>query len=132
MLRRTLLAAAAAALVVALPTAAEAKRPAAATSGWEIKLNETDPHLGGTVSFTVTYPRTVKSPRYAVRCYQGGVMTYAEARPADEALLLGGGGSVWLTNGGEADCTAELFWIDWSGPQQVFNTLAWTSFHAAG
>ena len=121
-----------AAVVAAVPAVAAGKPAPNNGSSWSITLNETDPHLGGTVTFTAAYPRSVKSPRVAVRCYQNGAMTYAEAGPADQPLVLGGGGSEWKTAGGDADCTAELFWIDWSGQQQQFNTLAWYSFHAAG
>ena len=32
-----------------------------------ITLEQTDPHLGGTVTFAVTDPREVKYPRVAVR-----------------------------------------------------------------
>lgn len=131
MLRRTLTAAVATAVVAVLPAAAHAAKPTkpTAAASTPIVLNESAPHLGGTVTFTVDAPR-IKSPRVAVRCYQGGAMTYAEAGPADSSFLLGGGASAWLTAGGEADCTAELFWIDWTGAQQQFNTLGWTSFHA--
>ena len=105
----------------------------AGSTASSIMLNQVDPHLGGDVTFTATYPDQVKDPRIAVRCYQDGVMTYAEAGTYDHVFLLGGGWSVWLEHGGPADCTAELFYIVWNGnnPQEVFS-LAWTSFHAAG
>ena len=103
------------------------------STGSSIALNEAAPHLGGQVTFTVTYPDQVKYPRIAVRCYQDGVMTYAEAGTYDHVFLLGGGWSVWLEHGGPAACTAELFYIVWHGnnTQEVFS-LAWTSFDAAG
>ena len=105
----------------------------AGSTGSSITLNQVDPHLGGDVTFTVTYPDQVKDPRIAVRCYQDGVMTYAEAGTYDHVFLLGGGWSVWLEHGGPANCTAELFYIVWNGnnPQEVFS-LASTSFDAAG
>jgi len=105
----------------------------AGPTGSSIALNEAAPHLGGQATFTVTYPDHVKDPRIAVRCYQDGVMTYAEAGTYDQAFLLGGGWSVWLEHPGAADCTAELFYIVWHGSntQEVYS-LAWTSFHAAG
>jgi hypothetical protein len=120
------------ALVVSGSTAAHAaKRPSGGTPS--ISLNESDPHLGGSVSFATTYPSTVKSPRVAVRCYQAGSLTYAEAGPADTTFTLGGGGSVWLSSGGPANCTAELFYFVWKGnnPQEYYS-LAWTSFDAVG
>jgi hypothetical protein len=105
----------------------------AGSTGSSITLNQVDPHLGGDVTFTVAYPGQVKDPRIAVRCYQDGVMTYAEAGTYDHVFLLGGGWSVWLERGGPADCTAELFYIVWHGnnTQEVFS-LAWTSFQAGG
>ena len=98
-----------------------------------IKLNETDPHLGGTITFTTTSPKSVKSPRIAVRCFQNEEMTYAEAGTYNHAFLLGGGWSKWLEVGGPASCTAELFYFIWHGsnPQEYYH-LAWTSFAAAG
>jgi hypothetical protein len=114
-------------------TGAIAAKPGSSPPPAGITLNEADPHLGGYVTFTSTYPKTVKNPRIAVRCYQNGAMGYAEAAPYDQAFLLGGAWSDWKVAGGAADCTAELFYIVWNGnnPQQYY-TLAWTSFHAAG
>lgn len=98
-----------------------------------ITLNQADPQLGGEVTFTVTYPQKVKYPRIAVRCYQSGNMTYAEAGSYDHVFLLGGAGSEWLWQGGPAECTAELFDIIWNGNhQQEVVSLAWTSFNAGG
>jgi len=133
MLRRSTLAALVVCLFAVLPSVALAgKKPMSSASTASISLITADPHLGGYVSFSSIAPSSVKSPRIAVRCYQNGVMTYAEAAPADQSFLLGGGGSEWKTAGGDADCTAELFWINWAGQTQQFNTLATTAFHAAG
>ncbi len=106
-------------------------RPAPTPSS--IVLNESAPYLSGSVTFTVTYPNHAKNPRIAVRCFQNDAMTYGEAGPADHVFVLGGASSEWLSQGGPASCTAELFFITWNGnkPQQV-TTLAWTSFEAAG
>ena len=99
-----------------------------------ITLNESAPHLGGQVTFSVTYPGNIKNPRIAVRCYfADGTMGYAEAGPYDQAFVLGGGSSDWLRLGGPASCTAELFYIIWNGNNpQEFVSLAMTSFDAAG
>jgi len=106
-----------------------------------LALNEMDPHLGGTVTFTATYPQHYEhlDPRVAIRCYQNGVMVYAEAGPWEQAFVLGGASSGWLRAGGPASCTAELFAITWPGhpcknmPKlQVVETLAWTEFEADG
>ena len=141
MLRRAVAAGFAAALTVVCAFSTLAPPAAAAPGGKpttteppaSIVLNESEPRLGGTVTFTLTYSKRIKGARYAVRCYQDGRMTYAEARAEGEALLLGGGGSEWLTNGGAASCTAELFYFVWNGTNpQEYHSLAWTSFEAAG
>jgi hypothetical protein len=99
-----------------------------------IVLEQSDPHLGGLVTFAVTYPREVRYPRVAVRCFGAdGSLTYAEAGSYDHAFLLGGAGSDWLRQGGPAHCTAELFYFTSKGsrPQEA-HSLAWTDFEAAG
>lgn len=135
MIRRVILAAVVIAL--AATTAGEVspvgKRGNASSSPPSIRLNESEPHLGGTVTFAVVYPKTVKSPRVAVRCYQNGVLGYGEGGSYDHAFLLGGGWSDWKVAGGAANCTAELFYFVWNGNnQQEYYSLAWTSFDAAG
>jgi hypothetical protein len=92
----------------------------------------TQPSLGSTVAFDAGYPKTVKTPRYAVKCFQDGVLVYAEARNVDESLLLGGGSSTWLTSGGSATCTADLFYFTYKGKVQTYHWLASTDFAAAG
>jgi len=102
-----------------------------ATSG--ITLDQTDPHLGGEVTFNVSYPHTTKHPRIQVMSYQDGVLTYGEAGEIDHAFLLGGGMSEWLMKGGPASCTADLFDLIWNGNNmQEVVWLAVTSFDAAG
>ena len=39
---------------------------------------------------------------------------------------------IWLTNGGPASCTADLFYFSWSAGQPTTVILASTSFAAAG
>lgn len=109
----------------------------AATTSWialkaSTALAATQTSLGSTVEFDAGYPKTVRTPRYAVKCYQDGVMVYAEARNIDESLLLGGGGSAWLTAGGAASCTADLFYFTYKGKVQTYHWLASTDFEAAG
>ena len=109
------------------------KGAAASSAAPVIGLNETAPHLGGQVTFTTSFPTSVKSPGIAVRCYVDGVMVYAEAGATTHAFLLGGAGSDWLRMGGPAFCTAELYNIVWNGNnQQEFTTLATMGFDAAG
>jgi len=89
-----------------------------------------EPHLGSWVTFSTTYPTSVKNPRIEVLCYQNGQLTFGMAGGVTYAFELGGAGSVWLTNGGEADCTANLYYFAWKAGQQTYNWLASKSFHA--
>ena len=88
------------------------------------------PALGSWVTFSSGYPTNVKNPRIEVVCYQGGSLTFGMAGSVDYSFQLGGGGSLWLWNGGEADCTANLFYFGWKAGKQTYNWLASTSFHA--
>ena len=109
---------------------AEARKPV--TNGAppsSIALNQTDAHLGDWVTFSTSYPSTVSAPRIQVMCYQGDVLVYGEAGPASQSFLLGGGMSLWLMAGGEADCVATLYQWDWH-PQQTFVSFATVAFHA--
>lgn len=121
-------------MVFAVPVNAGKGKPGGnAAPAASITLNESAPRLGGTVTFAYQAPSNVKNPRIAVRCWYDGYMGYAEAGPADQGFLLGGGMSDWLMRGGSADCTAELFYIEWNGNNpQVFHSLATTAFWAAG
>jgi hypothetical protein len=88
------------------------------------------PTLGGYVTFVTTYPSNVQNPRIEVLCYQGGTLVYGEAGGVSDSFLLGGGGSTWLTNGGAADCTANLYYFGTHAGQQTYNFLASTTFPA--
>ncbi len=90
------------------------------------------PSLGSTVAFAAGYPSNVRSPRIAVKCYQSGTLVYAEAGAVGESFVLGGAGSVWLTNGGAANCNADLFYFTYNRGVQTDHWLASTSFDAAG
>jgi len=98
-----------------------------------LKLNNPPPpSLGLWVTFTATYPK--KMEHYGIRvqilCYQnGGELVYGEAGPHDQPFLLGGASSEWLRRGGEADCTADLYYWTFGGGQQ-FHWMASTTFHA--
>jgi hypothetical protein len=90
------------------------------------------PMLGDYVTFNTVVPSTVKNPRIEVDCYQNGQMTFGMGGATDYAFQLGGAGSVWLWNGGAADCTASLFYFGSHAGKQTFNVLATTSFSAGG
>lgn len=122
-------------LAVLGATSASAKKPGSGggqvSQGSTIRLNASDPHLGDWVTFSYTTPETRQSIRIQIMCTQDGVVTYGMADAATAAFELGGGSSAWRTNGGEADCTATLYYWDWR-PIQTFVPLAETSFRAGG
>jgi hypothetical protein len=102
------------------------------------------PSLRSTVTFTVSVPKNINNPRVELMCYQAGSVVYGETGSVAQAtadgtdplgysgFLLGGGGSIWLTVGGPADCTASLFYFGQHAGVQTFNALASTSFSAGG
>lgn len=92
-----------------------------------------EPKLGESVTFTVTYPKTLEhyGVRIQVLCYQGGNLVYGEAGPYSQAFLLGGSMSTWYLTDGAAYCHADLYYWSYNGGQK-FNPLAWVEFSAAG
>jgi hypothetical protein len=90
------------------------------------------PTLGSSVAFATGYPKAVKNPRVAVKCYQDGVLVYAEAGTVDDSFVLGGASSDWLRSGGAANCEADLFYFTYKGNVQSYHGLASTTFDAAG
>ena len=90
------------------------------------------PTLGSMVTFTTSYPRTVKNPRIEVLCYQDGDLVFGMAGSVTYEFQLGGGSSTWLVVGGPADCTANLFYFGYHAGKQTYNKLASTSFSAGG
>lgn len=109
----------------------------ASTTSWialrsSTSLAAAKPALGSTVAFDAGYPKTVKTPRVAVKCFQDGSLVYAEARSVDESFQLGGAGSDWLRSGGAATCAADLFYFTYKGKIQTYHWLASTDFAAAG
>jgi hypothetical protein len=89
------------------------------------------PQLGDTITFSVSYPKTVEKygPRVQVICYQAGILVFGMAGPHNYVFQLGGASSEWLTNGGGADCVADLYYWSYNRGQQ-FNWLASTQFTA--
>ena len=88
------------------------------------------PSLGSSVAFSTGYPSSVKNPRIEVLCYQDGSLVYGEAGGVNDSFRLGGGGSIWLANGGAASCTANLFYFGQHAGSQTYNRLASTTFDA--
>lgn len=117
------------------PIGARSALAATKSSSW-IALASTagaaaaQPSLGSSVTFNAGYPTTVKNPRIEVLCYQSGTLVYGEAGGVADTFTLGGGGSLWLTNGGSADCTANLYYFGQHAGKQTYNWLASTSFAA--
>ena len=92
------------------------------------------PSIGDSVTFTVTFPKTVEKygPRIQVMCYQNGTLVYGEAGPYYHAFQLGGASSDWLNNSpGPATCVADLYYWSYQGGQK-FNWLASVEFDAGG
>lgn len=90
------------------------------------------PSLGDYVSFTTSYPRTIKNPRILVNCYQDGALVFGMGGSVSYEFQLGGAGSTWLSTGGQADCEALLFYYGKTAGKQTFNVLARTTFSAGG
>ena len=118
------------ATVYAGKQSAQAPWIALATVDGASSAARTAPALGSWVTFASSYPTNVKNPRIEVLCYQSGALTFGMAGGIDYSFQLGGGGSLWLWSGGEADCTANLFYFGWKGGMQTYNRLASTGFHA--
>ncbi len=99
-----------------------------------ITLNESSPHLGGTVTFTTNAVGLAgwEWAMVGVSCYQTGTLVYGALDYPNATFLLGGSWSPWLQTGGDADCVASLYAYGLRGGQETIRTLASTSFHATG
>jgi hypothetical protein len=121
------------------PAGAAGVHAATATSSW-IELSSVagrsaasiQPTLGDSVSFATSYPKTVKNPRILVNCYQDNALVFGMGGSVSYDFQLGGAGSIWLTNGGSADCEALLYYYGSHAGKQTFNVLARTTFSAGG
>ena len=93
------------------------------TTTASIRLNETDPHLGDSVTFTASGGKNIN-----VTCYQGGLgnVVFAVEQPVGTSFLLGGTSSQWLSLGGSATCVAWLY------NRNITDSPAQTSFYAGG
>ena len=72
----------------------------------------------------------VRALRGASTLRYHAALTFGMGGGVDYSFQLGGAGSIWLWNGGEADCTANLFYFGWKAGKQTKEVLASTSFHA--
>jgi len=92
------------------------------------------PNLGDTVTFTVTFSKSLSNKDVGIRvaCYQGTTLVYGEIAHYYDPFLLGGSSSYWLNaSPGPANCVAELFYWSYQGGQK-YNVLATTQFTAGG
>ena len=100
------------------------------------------PQYQSYVGFNTTGTSKLKNPRVWVACYQSGALVYGEGGAPSSTLKLGGDMSQWVLNGGgDASCTANLYYIlnanrtgEWNGKgAQGGNVyLGHTAFNAAG
>jgi hypothetical protein len=123
-----------AALAAALVATWGGTAGAAVTTGAPaIHIDQANPHLGDTVTFTVSVPKQIKNPRIQVSCFKGTTMGWSTAGSVTESFKLGGDSSLWKTLGGDASCEAILYyWINKPNQPQTFVSLATTTFAAAG
>jgi hypothetical protein len=123
--------------LLVLPFGAASARQSSGTPWIELasvngRAASVQPSLGNTVTFATGYASNVKNPRIEVLCYQSGDLVYGEAGGVNDTFQLGGGASTWLSTGGAADCTANLFYFGWHAGTQTYNRLASTTFSAGG
>jgi hypothetical protein len=133
---------AATALAGALPVANSGTISVYVPGGADLGVAASQPRYQGSVAFETTGDRALKNPRVWVACYQNDVLVYGEGGSPGATLKLGGDMSQWvLDGGGDANCTAELYYIlnakrtaEWNGKgaQGGKVPLARTSFAAAG
>ena len=65
--------------------------------------------------YTVSYYQDLNGDGIHEWPDDGGDLFYAEMRKPTEELTLGGGGSLWLTSGEEAEYWAYLYAYGWKG-----------------
>ena len=90
--------------------------------------------LGGMVGFTTNAAGLAgwQYPMVAVWCYQSTTLVYMDLQKPSYEFKLGADSSLWVRNGGPASCTAYLYAYGWRHGQESIQTLASTSFDAAG
>ena len=122
--------------ILALPATAGGRKGGSTTGSTStIKLEPySDLKLGGYAGFETNAVGLAgwEYPMVAVWCYQSGNLVYMALDKPGAEFLLGGGGSLWLTNGGAANCEADLYAYGWKGGQESIRNLANTTFDATG
>jgi hypothetical protein len=121
--------------ILALPATAGGRKGNTTGGTSTIKLESySDLKLGGYVGFDTNSVGLAgwEYPMVAVWCYQNGDLVFGALDKPGAEVLLGGGGSIWLTNGGAANCRADLDAYGWKGGQESIRKLADTTFDAAG
>lgn len=85
-----------------LSEAARGGKPVSGSAN--ISLNEVDPHLGDTITFTTSGGKLI-----AVSCFQGGLgnMVYAVEQPVGTSFVLKS--PTWSSTGEDATCIAYLY-----------------------
>ena len=112
--------------------------PRAAAPAPGITRIETDPHFGGTVSFTVSYAAIKDTPLVRVLCFQNGQMVYQYSQWSDGSDTWTPKFALWSdpwasNGGGPADCAADLYYFTYQGQTQTAVVyLAHTEFTASG
>jgi hypothetical protein len=105
------------------------------TTTSSLAVMQSAPALGATVTFHSTYSNNAKNPTVVTNCYQSGTVVWGEVDSASSAtspgVLLGGNSSPWLTNGGSATCTADLYSLTFKGGVEQWTLLAGDPFTAA-
>lgn len=101
----------------------EAKGKPGGGSTATITLDQADPHLGDTVTFTTSGGKMIELTCYGSSLFD---VIYTAYQAPGTAFLLGGTNSIWLSRGGSAYCSALLYNRLSSGP------LASTYFNAGG
>lgn len=120
-------------LVALFALSAMGASPHAAHAAGSITLDQSDPHLGDTVTFTSDTDHH-NHARIQLVCYGADLdgngfadLIYGADQSYDTGFLLGSVGSDWLDRGGPADCVATLY-----QNQGHYTALASLSFTAGG
>ncbi len=147
-MKKTIVALAVLAAIATLSTAGysgKASKPTSGTStitlasvssgdGTALLAANLKPALGDNVTFATTVGSLAgwEYPMVDLECRQSGVIVFSQLDHPDANFLLGGGSSVWLTNGGVANCTADLDAYGSKGGTWSVRVLSETTFDAAG